>query len=61
MFFELFFKKIEIEPIIDVYQFIDSKESNFCLIKLLIVNFDSYKGMKNAEVDNFHTISSFDL
>jgi hypothetical protein len=28
-------KKIEIEPIIDVYQFIDSKESNFGLIKLM--------------------------
>lgn len=29
--------------------------------KLLVVNFDSYKGTKNAEADNFHTISSFDL
>ncbi|CAM3957410.1 MULTISPECIES: hypothetical protein [Flavobacterium] len=29
------FKRIEIEPIIDVYQFIDSKESNFGLIKLM--------------------------
>ncbi|MFH6990691.1 hypothetical protein ACHRVW_23380 [Flavobacterium collinsii] len=29
--------------------------------KLLVVNFDSYKGEKNTEVDNFHTISSFEL
>lgn len=29
--------------------------------KLLIVNFDSFIGLKNTEADSFHTISYFDL
>ena len=29
--------------------------------KLLVVNYDTFKGPKNTEIDNFHTISSFKL
>lgn len=29
--------------------------------KLLVVNYDTFKGPKNTEIDNFHTISSFRL
>lgn len=29
--------------------------------KLLVVNYDTFKGIKNTEIDSFHTISSFDL
>jgi DNA-binding beta-propeller fold protein YncE len=29
--------------------------------KLLVVNYDTFKGLKNTEIDNFHTISAFKL
>lgn len=29
--------------------------------KLLVVNYDTFKGSKNTEIDDFHTISSFKL
>jgi sugar lactone lactonase YvrE len=29
--------------------------------RLLVVNYDTFKGLKNTEIDNFHTISSFKL
>jgi sugar lactone lactonase YvrE len=29
--------------------------------KLLVVNYDTFKGPKNTEIDDFHTISSFQL
>ena len=29
--------------------------------KLLVVNYDTYEGEKNKEIDSFHTISTFDL
>lgn len=29
--------------------------------KLLVVNYDTFKGIKNTEIDSFHTISSFEL
>lgn len=29
--------------------------------KLLVVNYDTFKGEKNTEIDSFHTISSFEL
>lgn len=29
--------------------------------KLLVVNYDTFKGAKNTEIDDFHTISSFQL
>lgn len=29
--------------------------------KLLVVNYDTFKGPKNTEIDNFHTISAFKL
>lgn len=29
--------------------------------KLLVVNYDTFKGEKNMEIDSFHTISSFKL
>lgn len=53
------FKKIEIEPIIDVYQFIDSKESNFGLIKLMAEDGDLQKIIKDDVTSKnypFHVI-----
>ncbi|TDE47139.1 hypothetical protein E0I26_03380 [Flavobacterium rhamnosiphilum] len=29
--------------------------------RLLVVNYDTFKGLKNTEIDDFHTISSFKL
>ena len=53
-------KKIEIKPILDVYQFIENKDKNFELLKLMAEDGDINKILENKLTSknySFHTIS----